>query len=162
MVATNEADKLARRSVQSDPSDTWNWIASQPGFLKAQLDDAGLTPLERWYYQGREIASKTQPAFDPVSAKMDKMTNSCYDVRYDVKGGEAGDQLRVASSSTTKMDEVLTFNSMNRGRVIHVTCCRNGNQYRIYSDRPLLLQSAGETALRRGDNIRSLLDLLNV
>ncbi|CAK4076890.1 unnamed protein product [Aphanomyces euteiches] len=157
MVATNEADKLARRSVHSDPSDTWNWIVSQPGFLKAQLDDAGLTPLERWYYQGREIASKTQPAFDPESADMDTMTNLCYDV----KGGEAGDQLRVASSSTTKVDEVLTFKSMKRGRVYHVTCYRNGDQYRIYSDSPLLLQSAGETALRRGDNIRSLLDLLN-
>ncbi|KAF0743746.1 hypothetical protein Ae201684_001400 [Aphanomyces euteiches] len=81
MVATNEADKLARRSVHSDPSDTWNWIVSQPGFLKAQLDDAGLTPLERWYYQGREIASKTQPAFDPESADMDTMTNLCYDVK---------------------------------------------------------------------------------
>ncbi|KAF0694130.1 Aste57867_14970 [Aphanomyces stellatus] len=170
MVSRHEDVSLtnARRNASPfDPMVAWQWTSAQTGFLAAQELDPSLTPLERWYYEARDIARQA-PTTSAAQSTATEMTQPCLDVCYRkaVPAHEVGSELirrcRLRMTPTTTIHELLTFRSMHQGRVAHVLCCRVNDALAFACDFPVDVQTHGAKAIADGASIHALLQVLRM
>ncbi|ETV98223.1 hypothetical protein H310_08946 [Aphanomyces invadans] len=123
-----------------DSSSMWEWAASQPGFVAAQLAHPSfLTPLERWYFEARTIASQSSCCSSISPASTDDLDIDCFDMHYAQNLSAVDKHAQRAiygrhRNRSAPVDECFWFKTMCKGQVRHVSCSRSSDETLVASD----------------------------